>query len=181
MSHDVFVWWIYLAIPRVIIEPPRPGKIPPGSNNRIPDTDQERTTTTARPPVTAKRISPNTTPSYKTPPPRKIIPTPKKPTIPTHNPHTPSPRTPTVVTHKTHVTHHHPTTTTTKAPAPTPRVPVVPPHRTPVPPVTPLDNNIHKDNNEKQRGDVHSKWSEVWQNLFFFITFGCLSFFSHSF
>ncbi|XP_026794580.3 nephronectin a isoform X3 [Pangasianodon hypophthalmus] len=143
-------------IPRVIIEPPVPGKIPPGNNNRIPDTDQKRTTTTSRPPVTAKRTSPSTTPSSKTPsPPKKIIPTPKKPTIPTRKPPMTSLRPPTVITQKPHVTPHRPITTTTKAPAPTPRVPVVPPRRTPVPPVTPSDNNIHKDNNEKQRGDVH--------------------------
>ncbi|XP_046725012.1 nephronectin a isoform X5 [Silurus meridionalis] len=143
-------------IPRVIIEPPRPGKIPPG-NNRIPDTDKKRTTTTVQPPVTAKRISPST-PTTKTPL-KKITPTPKKPTIPTRKPPTTSHKLPTVVTHKPHVTHHRPTTTiitttttttstTTKSPATTPRVPATPP-------VTPLDNNIHKDNNEKQRGDVH--------------------------
>ncbi|KAI5616873.1 nephronectin isoform X1 [Silurus asotus] len=145
-------------IPRVIIEPPRPGKIPPG-NNRIPDTDKKRTTTTVQPPVTAKRISPST-PTTKTPL-KKITPTPKKPTIPTRKPPTTSHKLPSVVTHKPHVTPHRPTTTiitttttttttstTTKSPATTPRVPA-----TPI--VTPLDNNIHKDNNEKQRGDVH--------------------------
>ncbi|XP_047009921.1 nephronectin a isoform X8 [Ictalurus punctatus] len=138
-------------IPRVIIEPPLPG-----NNNRIPDTDQKRTTTTSRPPVTPKRIGPSTASSKTPSPPKKIIPTPKKPTIPTHKPPMTSPRPPTIVTHKPHVITHHPmTTTSTKAPAPSPRVPVVPPRRTPVPPVTPLDNNIHKDNNEKQRGDVH--------------------------
>ncbi|XP_060729030.1 nephronectin a isoform X3 [Tachysurus vachellii] len=143
-------------IPRVIIEPPKPGKISPGNNNRIPDTDEKRTTTTARPPVTSKRISPSTTPSSKTPsPPKKIIPTPKKPTIPTRKPPTISPRPPTVVTQKPHVTPHRSTTTTTQAPALTPRVPVVPPRTTIAPPETSLDNNIHKDNNEKQRGDVH--------------------------
>ncbi|TSK22509.1 Nephronectin [Bagarius yarrelli] len=147
-------------IPRVIIEPPRPGKIPNG-NNRIPDTDEKRTTTTFRPPVTSKRISPNTTPSSKTAlPPKKIIPTLKKPTIPTRKPPMTSPRPPAVVTYKPHVITHHPTTTTTittttKAPAVTPRVPVLPPRWTPAPPDTTLDNNIHKDNNEKQRGDVH--------------------------
>ncbi|XP_060782452.1 nephronectin a isoform X5 [Neoarius graeffei] len=129
-------------IPRVIIEPPQPGKLPPGNNNRIPDTDQKRTTTTVRPPVTARRISPST-PSSKTPsPPKKIIPTLKKPTIPTHKPPMISLRPPTIVTHKPQVTPRRPTTT--KAPTPTPREPVVP-----------LDNNIHKNNNEKQRGDVH--------------------------
>ncbi|KAM9477068.1 nephronectin a isoform 2-T2 [Clarias gariepinus] len=154
-------------IPRVIIEPPRPGN---NNNNRIPDTDQKRTTTTAQPPVTAKRISPTTLPSKTTSPPRKVpIPPPKKPTIPTRKPPTTPPRPPTVVTLKPNVTPQRPTTTTTtatttttttiitttKAPVPTPRVPVVPPRRTPVPPVTPIDNSIHKDNNEKQRGDVH--------------------------
>ncbi|XP_058241552.1 nephronectin a isoform X1 [Hemibagrus wyckioides] len=144
-------------IPKVIIDPPQPGKIPPGNNNRIPDTDEKRTTTTARPPVTSKRISPSTTPPSKIPlPPKKIIPTPKKPIIPTRKPPTLSPRPPVVVTQKPHVTPHRPTAaTTTKAPAPTPRVPVVPSRRTPAPSDTPLDNNIHKDNNEKQRGDVH--------------------------
>ncbi|XP_053477954.1 nephronectin a isoform X4 [Ictalurus furcatus] len=138
-------------IPRVIIEPPLPG-----NNNRIPDTDQKRTTTTSRPPVTPKRIGPSTASSKTPSPPKKIIPTPKKPTIPTRKPPMTSPRPPTIVTHKPHVITHHPmATTSTKAPAPSPRVPVVPPRRTPVPPVTPLDNNIHKDNNEKQRGDVH--------------------------
>ncbi|XP_007234365.3 nephronectin a isoform X4 [Astyanax mexicanus] len=144
-------------IPKVIIEPPRPGKTTPSHNNRIPDTDQRRTTTTVRPPVTAKRISPTTpsttttttTTTTKPPPPPKT--TPKKPIIPTRKPPVPT-RRPPVITPKPYVPPRRPPTT--KAPVPTPRVPLIPTRRPPAPPVTPLDNNIGKDNG-KNRGDVH--------------------------
>lgn len=142
-------------IPKVIIEPPRPGKTTPSHNNRIPDADQRRTTTTVRPPVTAKRISP-TTPSTTTttttkPPPPPPKTTPKKPIIPTRKPPVPT-RRPPVITPKPYVPPRRPPTT--KAPVPTPRVPVIPTRRPPAPPVTSLDNSISKDNG-KNRGDVH--------------------------
>uniref|UniRef100_A0A8B9J9P5 Nephronectin n=1 Tax=Astyanax mexicanus TaxID=7994 RepID=A0A8B9J9P5_ASTMX len=144
-------------IPKVIIEPPRPGKTMTSHNNRIPDADQRRTTTTVRPPVTAKRISPTTpsttttttTTTTKPPPPPKT--TPKKPIIPTRKPPVPT-RRPPVITPKPYVPPRRPPTT--KAPVPTPRVPLIPTRRPPAPPVTPLDNNIGKDNG-KNRGDVH--------------------------
>ncbi|XP_066535071.1 nephronectin a isoform X6 [Hoplias malabaricus] len=147
-------------IPKVIIDPPRPGKTPSSNNNRIPDADQKRTTTTVRPPVTAKRISPTTistttTTTTKTPPPPKTVPPLKKPTIPTRKPPVPT-RKPTINTPKPYIPPRRPTiTTTTKAPVRTPAIPLIPTRKPPALPVTPVDNNIHKDHTEKQRGDVH--------------------------
>ncbi|XP_076831028.1 nephronectin a isoform X2 [Brachyhypopomus gauderio] len=142
-------------IPKVIIEPPRPGKIPPGNSNRIPDTDHKRTTTTVRPPVTSKRISPTSSPSTTKapPPPKKVFPPPKKPAIPTRSPPRPTPRPPAVVIPKPKIPpHQH---TTTQVPTPTQKVPLIPTRRPTSLPGTTVDNTIHKDITEKQRGDVH--------------------------
>lgn len=138
--HSLFI----SAIPKVVIDPPNPGKPPPNHHNRIPDMDEKRVTTTIRPPVTQRRIFPNipksttakttTTPTTTTEaplPPKRFTPPPRKPAVPTWKPLVP----------------------TRKPPAPT-RKPYIPPP--PPPPVTPVDNTIQKEVT-KQRGDVHSK------------------------
>uniref|UniRef100_H3C283 Nephronectin a n=1 Tax=Tetraodon nigroviridis TaxID=99883 RepID=H3C283_TETNG len=119
MGHDC------KPIPRVIIDPPRPGKIPPNHHNHIPDSKSTTAimTTTAKT-TTAKMttMSPATT---------RVPPLTKKVTPPTRRPE--------VVTWKPFV------------PTPT-RKPYIPPP--PPPPVTPVDNSIQKEVT-KQRGDVH--------------------------
>ncbi|KAI4883377.1 hypothetical protein NFI96_013592, partial [Prochilodus magdalenae] len=137
-------------IPKVIIEPPRPGKTTPSNNNRIPDADQRRTT--VRPPVTIKKTTPSTPTTTKAPSRPKTAPPPppKNPTIPTRKPPVPT-RRPPVITQKPYVPPRRPTTT--KPAVPTPGVPLIPTRKPPAPPVTKLDNNIHKDFTEKPRGD----------------------------
>ncbi|XP_036971405.1 nephronectin a isoform X1 [Acanthopagrus latus] len=146
MGHDC------KPIPKVVIDPPRPGKPPPNHHNRIPDMDQRRTTTTLRPPVTPRRIFPvipkstaatttTTTraPTTKAPlPPKRVPPPTRKPVVPTPKPFVPT-RKPPVPTRKPYI----------------PTRPV-PPTRLPPPPapVTPVDNTIQKEVT-KQRGDVH--------------------------
>ncbi|KTG46951.1 hypothetical protein cypCar_00001355, partial [Cyprinus carpio] len=149
------------AIPKVVIDPPRPGKTTPGNNNKggnkIPGSDQRRTTTTIRPPVTAKRISPTTTTTTITipPPTKKITPPARVPATTTRRPLIPTRKPPVVVTTKPKVpSRQQPTTTTTKAPVVTVGVPFIPTRRPFTPFVTPVDNSI-KDINQKQRGDVH--------------------------
>uniref|UniRef100_A0A3B4B0M9 Uncharacterized protein n=1 Tax=Periophthalmus magnuspinnatus TaxID=409849 RepID=A0A3B4B0M9_9GOBI len=146
------------SIPKVAIEPPRPGKN--HHHNYIPDFDFRRTTTattTTNPPITEKRVfSPRTTtpattttptPTTKAPP-KRVTPPPRKPAVPTKKPFVPT-RKPPVPTRKPYVP---------PKPAPPPtRRPFVPP---PPAPVTPVDNTINKEVT-KQRGDVHSK------NLYF--------------
>lgn len=130
---------IISAIPKVVIDPPRPGKRPPNHHNHIPDINEKRVTTTIHPPVTQKRIFPiipksttakmTTTPTITTKaalPPKRLTPPPRKQPVPTRKPFVP----------------------TKKAPVPT-RKPYIPP-------VTPVDNTIEKEVT-KQRGDVHSK------------------------
>ncbi|XP_035387412.1 nephronectin a isoform X2 [Electrophorus electricus] len=153
-------------IPNVIIEPPRPGRIPPGNSNRIPDTDQTRTTTTVRPPVTVERISPTNSPSTPKapPPPKKVSPPPKKPALPTRNVPVPTPRPPAVVTSKPKAPPHPPTTV--KAPTPTLGVPLISTRRPTRLPETTIDNTIHKDITEKQRGDVHIPRNHGQNNVF---------------
>uniref|UniRef100_A0A8C1QJ58 Nephronectin a n=1 Tax=Cyprinus carpio TaxID=7962 RepID=A0A8C1QJ58_CYPCA len=148
-------------IPKVVIDPPRPGKTTPGNNNKggnkIPGSDQRRTTTTIRPPVTAKRISPTTTTTTITipPPTKKITPPARVPATTTRRPLIPTRKPPVVVTTKPKVpSRQQPTTTTTKAPVVTVGVPFIPTRRPFTPFVTPVDNSI-KDINQKQRGDVH--------------------------
>ncbi|XP_051994144.1 nephronectin-like isoform X1 [Xyrauchen texanus] len=144
-------------IPKVIIDPPRPGKNTPSNNNnkggnKIPGSDQKRTTTT-RPPVTAKRISPTTT-TTKAPPTKKVTPPAKLPMTTTRRPLIPTRRPPVVVTPKPNVpSRQQPTTTTIKSPVAT-ALPFIPTRRPVIPFVTQIVNSI-KDNNQKQRGDVH--------------------------
>ncbi|XP_049577417.1 nephronectin a isoform X4 [Syngnathus scovelli] len=124
-------------IPKVAIDPPRPGKLPPSFHNYLPDVDLRRTTTTPRPPVTHRRVftvAPKTT-TIATPPPR-VRTTTRKPLVPTRRP--PAPTREALVTTKA-------ATTTRRAPATTPPPP---------PQMTTVDNSIHKDVT-KQRGDVH--------------------------
>lgn len=151
MLHLHFL--IISAIPKVVIDPPRPGKLPPNHHNRIPDMDQKRTTTTKHPPVTQKRIFPvipKSTPSATTTttttttraplPPKRVTPPPRKPAVPTWKPFIPTKK-PSVPTHKPYV----------------PPRPVAPTRLPPTPPpLTPVDNTIQKEVT-KQRGDVHSK------------------------
>lgn len=142
---------IISAIPKVVIDPPRPGKLPPNHHNHIPDLDQKRTTTTIRTPVTQRRIFPvipkstttttttTTTTMTKAPlPPKRATPPPRRPSVPTWKPFVPTRKPP------------------TRKPYVPPR-PVAPTRRPPSPPqVTPVDNTIQKEVT-KQRGDVHSK------------------------
>ncbi|XP_016124784.1 nephronectin a isoform X1 [Sinocyclocheilus grahami] len=148
-------------IPKVVIDPPRPGKTTPSNNNKggnkIPGSDQRRTTTTIRPPVTAKRISPTTTTTTTTKPPptKKITPPARVPATTTQRPLIPTRKPPVVVTTKPKVpSRQQPTTTTSKAPVVTAVVPFIPTRRPFIPFVTPVDNSI-KDITQKQRGDVH--------------------------
>ncbi|KAL4640470.1 nephronectin isoform X3 [Arapaima gigas] len=125
------------SIPKVSIEPPRPGKNQP--NNKIPDSNHKRTMTTAHSPITAKRVdpTPTTTTSAATTPARRITPAPKVPSVPTKKPPPPL--------HKPPVA--------TGRPAPTTQVvPTWPPH---IPVVTPADNSIPNQVTPKPRGDVH--------------------------
>ncbi|KAG9344133.1 hypothetical protein JZ751_012615 [Albula glossodonta] len=136
-------------IPKVIIEPPRPGKEMP--NNKIPDTDHKRTTT-IRPPVTPKRISTTTT----TAPPRKVTPAPtRKPAIPTRKPVIPT-RKPFIPTRKPYIPTRKPFVPTRRPVVPT-RPPVVPTRPPVVPTRAPTipDNSIQKEVTQKQRGDVY--------------------------
>uniref|UniRef100_A0A8C5N5J1 Nephronectin a n=1 Tax=Gouania willdenowi TaxID=441366 RepID=A0A8C5N5J1_GOUWI len=152
MGHDC------KPIPKVGIDPPRPGKLPPNHHNYIPDLDHRRTTTT-RPPVTQKRVFPvfpkvpktttttilsttTTTTTTKTPLPRQVTPPARKPIAPTLKPFIPT-RKPTIPTRKPYIT--------PKQAAPTRRTQPPPPQ-----PVTPVDNTIHKEVT-KQRGDVHNR------------------------
>ncbi|CAI5680546.1 nephronectin a isoform X1 [Oreochromis niloticus] len=140
MGHDC------KPIPKVVIDPPRPGKVPPNHHNHIPDLDQQRTTTT-RPPVTPKIIfpilPPAATTTTKAPRPR-VTPSQHKPLVPTRKPFIPT-RKPFIPTRK-------PPVPTRKPYIPRPAVPTRPP--LPLPPVTPVDNTIQKEVT-KQRGDVH--------------------------
>ncbi|XP_030644065.1 nephronectin a [Chanos chanos] len=140
-------------IPKVIIDPPRPGKTTPNNNNnKIPDTDHKRTTTTVRPAVTPKRIAPaTTTTTAAPPPPKRITPAPRKPSVPTRKPLIPTRRPPTPVTIKPYVPPQRiPVPAPTKAP--TRKVPTQKPR---APTITPVDNSINKEVTQKQRGDVH--------------------------
>uniref|UniRef100_A0A8C1YY89 Nephronectin a n=1 Tax=Cyprinus carpio TaxID=7962 RepID=A0A8C1YY89_CYPCA len=146
-------------IPKVVIDPPRPGKTTPSNNNnkggnKIPGSDQKRTTTTIRPPVTAKRISPTTTTTTttKSPPTKKITPPARVPLITTRRPLIPTRKPPVVVTIKPKIPSRQ--QPTTKAPVVTAVVPFIPTRRPFIPFVTPVDNSI-KDITQKQRGDVH--------------------------
>uniref|UniRef100_UPI003AAA2326 nephronectin-like n=1 Tax=Centroberyx gerrardi TaxID=166262 RepID=UPI003AAA2326 len=153
MGHDC------KPIPKVVIDPPRPGHPPPNHHNRIPDLDHRRTTTTRRPPVTPRRIDPvvpktttaatttstTTTTTTKAPlPPKRITPAPGKPLVPTRKPSVPT-RKPFIPTRKPPVP--------TRKPYVPPR-PAVPTRPAPQPEVTPVDNTIQKEVT-KQRGDVH--------------------------
>uniref|UniRef100_A0A667Y7F0 Nephronectin a n=1 Tax=Myripristis murdjan TaxID=586833 RepID=A0A667Y7F0_9TELE len=127
-------------------------QVPPNHHNRIPDLDHRRTTT-IRPPLTSKRISPiipktaaattttmTATTSTRAPlPPKRVTPSPGRPALPTRKPFVPT-RKPPVPTRKPYV----------------PPRPVVPTRQPPQPEVTPVDNTIQKEVT-KQRGDVHSK------------------------
>ncbi|XP_061130461.1 nephronectin a isoform X5 [Syngnathus typhle] len=126
-------------IPKVAIDPPRPGKLPPSFHNYLPDVDLRRTTTTPRPPVTHKRVftvAPKTTTIAVATAPPRVRTTTRKPLVPTRRP--PAPTREALVP--------------TKAPTPTRRAPATTPP--PPPQVTTVDNSIHKDVT-KQRGDVH--------------------------
>ncbi|XP_029353151.1 nephronectin a isoform X9 [Echeneis naucrates] len=149
MGHDC------KPIPKVAIEPPRPGKQLPSYHNHIPDLDQRRTTTTTttthRPPVTPKRtfhfipksITTTTPTTAKTVtkaplPPKRVTPPLLKPSVPTWKPFIPN-RKPPVSTRKPY----------------SPPRPAVPTRQALVPPpITPVDNTIQKEVT-KQRGDVH--------------------------
>ncbi|XP_043969120.1 nephronectin a isoform X5 [Gambusia affinis] len=135
MGHDC------IPIPKVVIDPPRPGKLPPNHHNHIPDLDHKRITT-VRPPVTPKKTfpvvpkSPLTTTTEAPPAPRTITPLPPKPAVPTRKPFIPT-RKPSIPTRKPYIP---------------PRV-VVPTEKPP--PVTPLPDNTIQREVTKQRGDVH--------------------------
>ncbi|XP_043097249.1 nephronectin a isoform X2 [Puntigrus tetrazona] len=152
-------------IPKVVIDPPRPGKTTPSNNNnkggnKIPGSDQKRTTTTIRPPVTAKRITPTTTP--KPPPTKKTTPPARIPTTTTRRPLIPTKR-PVVVTTKPRLPARQ--QPTTKAPVVTAVVPFIPTRRPFIPFVTPVDNSI-KDITQKHRGDGHMPRKPVQNNMF---------------
>uniref|UniRef100_A0A669B600 Nephronectin a n=1 Tax=Oreochromis niloticus TaxID=8128 RepID=A0A669B600_ORENI len=169
MGHDC------KPIPKVVIDPPRPGKVPPNHHNHIPDLDQQRTTTT-RPPVTPKIIfpilPPAATTTTKAPRPR-VTPSQHKPLVPTRKPFIPT-RKPFIPTRK-------PPVPTRKPYIPRPAVPTRPP--LPLPPVTPVDNTIQKEVT-KQRGDSRLTprasvcalhFSEKCVFLFFYSESGYLS------
>lgn len=130
------------AIPKVVIDPPRPGKQPPNHHNLIPDLDHKRfptihPTVTPKKPIITIPKRPATTMTKAPLPPRRVTPPPPKPAMPTHKPFMPT-RKP---MHKPY----------------TPPKPVAPTRGPPPsPPVTPVDNTILKEVT-KQRGDVHSK------------------------
>ncbi|XP_054634692.1 nephronectin a isoform X1 [Dunckerocampus dactyliophorus] len=147
-------------IPKVVIEPPRPHKLPPSHHNHIPDIDQRRTTTTLRPVVTqrpALPVAPKTTTATTTLHPvvtqRPALPVTSKTTttttilhpVVTQKPALPvAPKVTTITTSTTTKT-----TTTTKA-TPTPRRPPAPtriPERG--------DNSINWITNKHHRGDVY--------------------------
>uniref|UniRef100_A0A3Q2EHS6 Nephronectin a n=1 Tax=Cyprinodon variegatus TaxID=28743 RepID=A0A3Q2EHS6_CYPVA len=133
-------------IPKVIIDPPRPGKLPPNHHNHIPDSDDRRIST-VRPAVTSKKTfttlpkSPATTTAKALPSPRRVTPPPNKPAVPTQKPFIPT-RRPSIATRKPYIPPR-PVYPTRKPSLPTP------------PPVTPVDNTIQREVT-KQRGDVHS-------------------------
>ncbi|KAG7461774.1 hypothetical protein MATL_G00194660 [Megalops atlanticus] len=112
-------------IPKVIIEPPRPGTSP-----TIPDSGL-RTTTTTEPP---KRT---TTAAVMTSPPKSVTtaPTRRPPVIPTRRPPRPTRRPPIT--------------------EPVTRVPLIPTRPPVDPEVTTLDNRIQKEVTQRPRGDVH--------------------------
>ncbi|XP_062851370.1 nephronectin a [Trichomycterus rosablanca] len=153
-------------IPKVIIDPPQPGKTTPANNNnRIPETEHKRPRITVFDKTTSATI--------KTPvPPKKVLPTPKRPIIPTRRPPVIHPKPP-VTPPRPPVIHPKPPVTPPRPPVIHPKPPVTPPKPalitpkpyvptrrpvpavTPGPPVTTVDNTIHKDVPDKQRGDVH--------------------------
>uniref|UniRef100_A0A3P9NI02 Nephronectin a n=1 Tax=Poecilia reticulata TaxID=8081 RepID=A0A3P9NI02_POERE len=136
MGHDC------IPIPKVVIDPPRPGKLPPNHHNNIPDLDHQRITT-VRPLMTPKKTfpvvpkSPVTTTTEAPAAPRPITPLPRKPAVPTRKPFIPT-RKPSIPTRKPYVP---------------PRV-VVPTGKPPL--VTPLPDNTIQREVTKQRGDVHN-------------------------
>uniref|UniRef100_A0A3B3SNJ5 Nephronectin a n=1 Tax=Paramormyrops kingsleyae TaxID=1676925 RepID=A0A3B3SNJ5_9TELE len=73
-------------IPKVSIDPPRPGKNPP--NNKIPDYNDKKPPITVRPPATPKSITTSIPSTTK----KRVIPTPKppivtvRPAVPTQKP-----------------------------------------------------------------------------------------------
>ncbi|XP_061107952.1 nephronectin isoform X2 [Conger conger] len=130
------------AIPKVIIEPPRPGKTPTiniSHGNRVPDYDPRTTTvstttTTVRTSTVARRTRPTTT---MTAPPKRVTPAPtQRPRITAHRAPVPPTREPTA------------TTPVQEAPLTTTRQP-------PLPEVTTTDDSIHNEITQKPRGDVH--------------------------
>lgn len=135
---------IISAIPKVVIDPPRPGKPPPNHHNHIPDLDH-RSILTVLPtlppkrPVTAVPKLPTTTMTKAPLLSGRVTPPPRRPAVPTRKPFIP--------TRKPMLKPYIPP----KPVAPTRRPPPPPP-----PPVTPVDNSIQREVT-KQRGDVHSK------------------------
>ncbi|KAJ8383002.1 hypothetical protein SKAU_G00037800 [Synaphobranchus kaupii] len=133
-------------IPKVIIEPPRPGKTPTTNishGNRIPDYDPRTTTiatttsTTVRTTTTAKRTRPATT---TTAPPKRVTPTPTS-------------------TRRTYVIPYRPPVTPMHRPPATTSVQKVPlttaTQQTLFPELTTTDDSIHNEITQKPRGDVH--------------------------
>ncbi|XP_031429116.1 nephronectin a isoform X2 [Clupea harengus] len=142
------------AIPKVIIEPPRPRKTPPNNNGKkLPDADLTRITT-SQSPVTSptKAKSPSTTATTAAPPQRRKTIT-HKPPVPTRQHQRPTLKTPLVFTPNPHLRPWRPPFSFTKAPSRTPKV--NPTQWPPTSPDTSLDNRISKDFTPKQRGDVH--------------------------
>ncbi|XP_028830982.1 nephronectin a isoform X1 [Denticeps clupeoides] len=150
-------------IPKVIIEPPRPDQSHNRGNN-IPDSDQKRTTTTIRPPVTPVKIKPTFSTSTAKVPPKRVTLPPRKPLIPTRRPPVPTQALP--VTQKPYVPPWKPPVT--KKPKPTPKVHVIPTQRPTAPPATPVDNSISRDITSKPRGDVHIPRNHGQNNVFDF-------------
>uniref|UniRef100_A0A8C6KGV0 Nephronectin n=1 Tax=Nothobranchius furzeri TaxID=105023 RepID=A0A8C6KGV0_NOTFU len=146
MGHDC------KPIPKVVIDPPRPGKPAPSHHNHIPDLDHRRMTT-IRPTMTPKKhfpVVPKATTTTTAPlPPRRATPPPRKPVVPTRRPFIP-----------------------TRKPPHIPPKPVAPSSQPPPPPpVTPVDNTIQKEVT-KQRGDVPCHFT---YNMLLFSDSGYLS------
>ncbi|XP_048855754.1 nephronectin a isoform X2 [Brienomyrus brachyistius] len=139
-------------IPKVSIDPPRPGKNPP--NNKIPDYNDKKPPNTVRPPATPKLITTTTTSTPSTTK-KRIIPTPKppivtvRPAVPTQKPVVPTRRPP----------------TPTLAPTPPRKVPVPPTRPAPTPKSTTVDNSIQNEVTSKPRGDVHIPRNQGQNNV----------------
>ncbi|KAI1883601.1 hypothetical protein AGOR_G00233250 [Albula goreensis] len=140
-------------IPKVIIDPPRPGKTPTTditNGNKVPDSDPRATTTTTmRTPSTTKKTRPAT---MMTKPPKRVTP------AHTHRPFIPTRRPPVAPTRKPMAPPHRPPTPPPRRPPTTPPAQPAPLTTTQGPVVlelTTMDNSIQNEITQKPRGDVH--------------------------